>query len=147
MARTIHDPAFRASLETRLKQLQPGSRPAWGKMSVDQMLWHLNQGLGMALGRVTPAAERAPIPRSVIKWIVLNLPWPKNAPTGRAFVPKAQYDFDAERARCLEYVGELAARPIDAPQPPHPMFGGMTGLEQSRLQAKHLNHHLTQFGV
>jgi hypothetical protein len=143
----LHDSVVRASIEARVKALRPDSKPAWGKMSVDQMLWHLNQGLGMALGRVTPQADRAPLPRAIMKWMVLNLPWPKNAPTNESFVARQQHDFEAERARCLAQIADLASQPLDAAQPPHPMFGAMTAREQSRLQAKHLDHHLRQFGV
>ena len=142
----LHDPAVRAAIEARVKALRPDTKPAWGKMSVDQMLWHLNQGLGLALGHVTPPADRAPLPRSVMKWMVLNLPWPKNAPTNPSFVAKASHDFESERARCLALVADLASQPLDKGQP-HPLFGTMTGREQSRLQAKHLDHHLKQFGV
>ncbi len=143
----LHDPAVRASIESRLKQLRPDSRPAWGKMSADQVLWHLNQGLGTALGHITPPVDKAPLPRPVIRWIVLNLPWPKNAPTNPSFIARGPYDFEAERARCLALVAECAARPIDQAQPIHPMFGAMTGRDQSRLQAKHLDYHLKQFGL
>jgi hypothetical protein len=143
----LHDPAVRASIEARVNALRPDSRPAWGQMSVDQMLWHVNQGLGTALGRVTPPISRAPLPRPLIKWIVLNLPWVKNSPTSPAFVARQPYDFEAERARCLAMVAELSSRPLEAPQPPHPLFGDMSGRDQSRLQVKHLDHHLKQFGV
>jgi hypothetical protein len=36
---------------------------------------------------------------------------------------------------------------LDAEWPTHPMLGRMSGSEVSRLHAKHLHHHLTQFGV
>lgn len=58
-----------------------------------------------------------------------------------------QYDLESERSRCLQLIDELAARRLDDDWPPHPAFGRMTGPEVSRLHAKHLNHHLTQFGV
>jgi hypothetical protein len=147
MPATLHDPSFQASVRARLGRLRPDTKPAWGKMSVDQMLWHCNQGLAMALGRLTPPASRPPIPGAIIKWVTLNLPWPKNAPTAPTFVARQQYDFEAERDRCLAQVTELASQPLDKAQPPHPLFGAMTGREQSRLQAKHLDHHLKQFGV
>ena len=143
----LHDPAFRASVEARLARLQPDTRPAWGKMSPDQMLWHLNQAFGTALGQVTPPRDRAPLPSSWMRFMVLNLPWPKNAPTNKAFVPHQRYDFNAELAHLRALVAESVAQPLDTAPPPHPMFGQMSGREQSRLHAKHLEHHLRQFGV
>jgi hypothetical protein len=143
----LHDPSVRESLERRLKQLRPDAKPAWGKMSADQMLWHVNQGLATAVGSLTPTVDKAPLPRPIMRWIVLNLPWPKNSPTNPAFVARQQYDFETERARCLSLVAECVAQPLEAPQPVHPMFGRMTGRDQSRLQAKHLDYHLRQFGV
>ena len=143
----IHDPAVRTSLESRLRQLRPGAKPAWGRMSADQMLWHINQGLDTAVGRLTPPADKAPLPRPVMKWIVLNLPWPKNSPTNASFIARQRYDFETERARCLALVAECVALPLDQAPRMHPMFGLMTGRDQSRLQAKHLDYHLKQFGV
>jgi hypothetical protein len=145
--RLLHDPEVRRSLEARVNALHADAKPAWGKMSVDQMLWHINQSLATALGHLTPPVDRAPLPRVVIRWIVLNLPWVKNSPTNASFVARGAHDFEAERARCLAQVAELASRPLDAPHPPHPFFGAVTGREQSRLQAKHLDYHLKQFGV
>ena len=74
--------------------------------------------------------------KSLIRWIALSLG-----------VARGAYDFEAERTRCLAQIADLASQPIDAPQPRHPMFGDMSGREQSRLQAKHLDYHLGQFGV
>jgi hypothetical protein len=143
----LHDPSVRASIEARLSRLRPDTRPAWGKMSVDQMVWHVNQTLASALGRVAAPQDRAPLPRPVMKFIVLNMPWPKGAPTNKAFVAQQRHDFDTELVRCRDLIGELVSRPIDEPPPVHPMLGRMSGREQSRLHAKHLDHHLRQFGV
>jgi hypothetical protein len=49
--------------------------------------------------------------------------------------------------RCLRLVEELAAKPLDSEWPASPTLGRMSGNDVSRLQAKHLHHHLTQFGV
>jgi Protein of unknown function (DUF1569) len=143
----LHDPSVRSSIEQRLAALSPDTRSRWGKMSVDQMLWHVNQAMGVPLGETTLAPVRPPLPRSVIKFMVLRMPWVKGAPTNPAFVPKRQYDFEAERARCRLLIGKLTARPIDGDWPVHPIFGRMSGNDVSKLQAKHLDHHLRQFGV
>ncbi len=143
----VHDPAVRSSIEQRLAGLRADMRPRWGKMSVDQMLWHVNQAMGVPLGETTPGPERPPIPKAIIRFLVLNMPWMKGAPTNSAFIARKQYDFEAERARCRQLLGKLTARPMDGAWPEHPIFGKMSGRDVSKLQAKHLDHHLTQFGV
>jgi hypothetical protein len=143
----IHDSAVQSSLVSRLDRLDRNATPRWGRMSVDQMLWHVNEALLFALGRVQPEPGRPPLPRALVKFVVLNLPWPKGAPTNRRFVASGPYDFDGERARCRELIVELGRRPLDEMHTTHPAFGRMSGRDQSRLQAKHLDHHLRQFGV
>jgi hypothetical protein len=143
----LHDPAVRASVEARLSRLRPESKPAWGKMSVSQMLWHVNQAIETALGRVKPDPKPLPIPPTIMRFLVLNMPWTKNAPTNKAFVAVDEHDFDTELARCRKLVAEVTAQPIDTLPARHPAFGQMTGKQQSQLHAKHLDHHLKQFGV
>jgi hypothetical protein len=118
-------------------------------MSVDQMLWHVNAGLAMAIGQLELPPQKAPIPlpRPLMRFLVLNLPWPKGAPTLAPFVAKASYDFDVERRRCSQLIDAVAGKPIDGAWPSHPVMGAMSGRDVSRLQAKHLDHHLKQFGV
>ena len=144
---TVHDATYRAALQSRLRALKPDSPRRWGKMSPDQMLWHLNVGLSVALGETTIPDQRPPLPRPLMKFLVLNLPWVKGAPTSPIFVARSSYDFEGERARCLQLLGRLASLPLDAPPVMHPIFGRMSGTDTSRLHAKHLDHHLKQFGV
>jgi DinB family protein len=144
----LHDPVHRAELEKRLAALRPDSPRKWGTMSVDQMLWHVNRTLQLQLGEITAPRERASLPRGVMKFLVLNLPWPKGTPTLAALVAKEkQYDFAQERQRCLELLDRFAGRRLDEEWPENPIFGKVSGADLSRLQAKHLDHHLRQFGV
>jgi hypothetical protein len=143
----LHDERVRASVESRLGQLSKDSRPVWGRMTVDQMLWHVNQALGASLGQVSPASNWSPVPRSLMRFVALNLPWPRNSPTNKAWVAHERHDFDAELARCRTLVSDFVSRPVDAPPAVHPLFGQMSGRQQSHLHAKHLDHHLRQFGV
>jgi hypothetical protein len=145
---SIHDPVFRSSLEGRLRGLRPDSPRKWGKMSIDQMLWHLNVGLAIAVGERPMPTDwpRPPLPKFVMKFAVLNLPWPKGAPTAPWFLSTDVHEFEAQRARCLELVAKLATKPIDGPPTSHPLFGELTVNDVSRLQARHVDHHLKQFG-
>jgi Protein of unknown function (DUF1569) len=145
---TLHDPGDRTGLQERIRRLRPDTERKWGRMSAAQMLWHVNQAMETALGRVTLPTEKVPLPRPIMKFIVINLPWPKGAPTVPGFVAKGEsFDFEAERDRCLRLIDQVAATSLDGEWAPSPVFGRMKGKEVTTLQAKHLNHHLTQFGV
>ena len=144
----LHDPPHKAEILRRLKTLSPNAARRWGKMSVSQMLWHVNEAMEGALGRIQAEPMKVPLPRPLLKLLVLNFPWGKGAPTLKRWVPQSDnYDFASEQARCLRLVGELASKPLNDAWPDSPTLGRMTGNEVSRLHAKHLNHHLTQFGV
>lgn len=131
----------------RIQSLAPDSRATWGKMSVDQMLWHVNKALGLSLGHETVGPGSLPLPAPVLKFLALRLPWMKGAPTHPDFVAKATHDFAAERARLLSLIDEVVAKPMSHDWPRHPAFGKMTGFEATQLMAKHIDHHLRQFGA
>lgn len=143
----LHDTEFRTRVEARVRALTPDSRPRWGKMSVDQMLWHVNHALEATMGDVAVPPTKAPLPRAVMKFLILNVPWPKGAPTLPGMEATRQYDFEEERNRCYRLLETFAARGLNAAWPLHPMLGVLSGRDLSRLQAKHFEHHLKQFGV
>ena len=142
----LHHPAVRSSIEARLKALRPDAPRKWGRMTPDQMLWHLNQFLSWSIGEGSQVfRQKSPIPAPIMRFILLNMPWPKSAPTNKNAVAKERYDFDAERERCLALIDRFVSRPIDGPWPVDPSFGDVTGDFASKLHAKHLDHHLRQF--
>jgi hypothetical protein len=143
----LHDEAYRSQIIDRIGSLRRDTPRRWGKMSTDQMLWHVNGGLSMALGQIDVPPRKLPMPRPLVRFFVLNLPWPKGVPTMPMFVASGSYDFESERARCLRLIDQLAAKRLDERWPMHPLLGQVSGRDASRLQAKHLDHHLKQFGV
>lgn len=147
MALSVHDATFRSALQSRIRALRAESPRQWGKMRPDQMLWHVNYGLSWAMGEVSPPPEKSPLPRPIMKFVVLYLPWPKSAPTSPAFRAEGSYDLEAERVRCLRLVTQLAGQPLENLSRDHSLFGKMSGGEVSRLQARHLDHHLRQFSL
>jgi len=116
-------------------------------MTVDQMLWHVNEVLDVSLGHRRLPIERAPLPRPILKFLVLRLPWVKGAPTVPGFRTEASHDFAGERDRCLRLIDEFGTRSLDGKWNDSPVLGRVSGTDVSRLQAKHLNHHLKQFGL
>ena len=145
--RMLHDPDVRASIEARLRSLRADSPRKWGTMTADQMLWHVNQFLGSSLGEGSLPAQKSPLPRPLLRFLLIYMPWPKSAPTNRGAVALGAHDFEAERARCRALVDKFASRPLEGAWPVDPTFGPVTGRFASRLQAKHLDHHLRQFNA
>ena len=145
--RSLHDAAYRETIRARLKSLRADSHRKWGKMSSDQMLWHVAAGLELALGRRTSKPMKPPLPRPLLRFLVINVPWPKGAPTSPEIVATRQYDFVAERKRCMELIDERSTKDLRGPWPEHFMLGQITGAQASQLQAKHVDHHLRQFGA
>ena len=131
----LHDASYRSAIETRIRQLRPDSQRKWGKMSVGQMLWHVNEGMEAALGRVQLPLAKTPLPRPLMKFIVINIPWPKGA-TDTAELGGGE----GVRFRC-------GARPLSpliddfttsgsTMMASSPMLGRMSGTDVTRLHAK-----------
>ena len=143
----LHEKQTRETLRSRLETLQPTAARQWGKMTPDQMLKHLNIALSVALGQTTVAPRKMPLPGPIFRFFAANFPFPKGAPTHPDFCVTERHNFDAEKTRCLTLVEEFARKPIDSQWPESPIFGRVTGTFNSRVQAKHLDHHLRQFGA
>lgn len=144
----LHDPAVSSDIRARIARLTPQSERRWGKMSVDQMLWHVNQALANGLGHYAPKEVRIPLPKAMMRFAVLKMPWGHGAKTVAEMKAVATYSFDAERDRCLALIDEFIARDIDAPNwGRSAVLGDLSGRHWSELQAKHLYHHLKQFGL
>jgi hypothetical protein len=143
----IHDRSVGDPIRARIRALSTASRPRWGRMSVGQMLWHCNQVLETSLGDVQVVQRRPPFPVSLLKYLLFNFQMPHGAPTAPEYVPHESRDFESERARMLALIDRFTARDIHATDWPKAVFGQITGPEWSCLQARHLDHHLRQFGV
>ena|SRR5437867_1195587 len=143
----IHDPGVHEALRKRIQSLRPDSQRKWGRMTVDQMLWHVNVSMAESVGEYTPAPMRVPMPRKLLRWLLLNVPWPKGSRTRPDMVAAQRYDFTTEHARCLRLLDRIHSRELSGSWPNSASLGEMKGKHWSRLEAKHLEHHLTQFGV
>lgn len=144
---SLHDDRTRVALKKRVHSLRPDSQRRWGRMTVDQMLWHVNMPMKESLGEYATAAAKAPMPKKLLRWLVLNVPWPRGARTHPDLVASKRYDFEQERAACLELIDRFVARDQQSAFPASASFGAMSCVHWSRLHAKHLDHHLRQFGV
>jgi len=144
----LHDPTFREDAKVRIRALRADAERLWGKMTVGQMLWHLNRALENSLGRFPIASRKIPLPGSMAKFLVINIPWFRGkTPTAPELVAKGTYDVEKERARLLDLIDEFAARPLDGSWSDSAFAGPMNGQDWTRLQGKHVDYHLQQFGA
>jgi uncharacterized protein DUF1569 len=147
MPKLLHDPDVYASTRKRVDSLRVDTQRQWGKMSIDQMLWHVNVSMREAVGDYTPRLKPVPVPKALLRWAVINLPWGRGARTREDMYAVSPHDFVAQKAECLSLIDRIAARPLSGEWPDSASMGRMTGKHWSRLTAKHLDHHLRQFGV
>lgn len=136
----------------RIHQLKPEVRPQWGKMSADQMLAHLNVAYAFTYEPEQfkrPGAFKKFLLKTFIKrFVVSEKPYPKNSRTSPEFIITGQRDFEKEKARLMAYIQrtqQLGFQHFDGKD--NFSFGKMTGEEWNALFYKHIDHHLTQFGV
>jgi DinB superfamily len=143
----IHDPDVYRSIRRRVESLRVDARRQWGKMTIDQMLWHVNVSMREAVGAYTPRIKELPVPKALLRWAVINLPWGRGARTRPDMYAVSTHDFEEQKAQCLSLIDRIVATPLSAEWPRSASTGKMTGKHWSQLTAKHLDHHLRQFGA
>ena len=79
--------------------------------------------------------------------MLFRMPWPHGAPTAPEYTSDVPRDFVAERKQCLELIDRFVARKTEEGDWGPAVFGEISGREWSCLQARHLDHHLKQFGA
>lgn len=136
----------------RIDKLTPDTPPIWGKMSVGQMLAHVNVPYEMVF-----EPGKHPQPRGLMKWvlrkfvkknIVNEKPYPRNMRTAPAFIIAGSRNFEEEKSRLIAYLiktQQWGGARFEGKE--SHSFGPLTQVEWNNMFAKHLDHHLTQFGV
>ncbi len=135
----------------RLDQLRPETKPQWGKMNAAQMLAHLNVSYDMETGDLPVTNNflmRFFLKAFVKQGVVGPKPYPRNSRTAPQFVIADERDFEEEKARLIAHLHRVAnAGGAAYAGKENVSFGPMTEEEWSVMYQKHLDHHLTQFGV
>lgn len=132
---------------SRIEKLTPQTQPEWGSMTSSQMLAHCAEILEVSNGKElanTPLIAK--LFKGMIRKMVVNeKPYPKGTGTHPQYKQKEDRDFDVEMVRLLAALAEFKS--LRGAAIVHPLFGAMTVDEKGWSAFKHLDHHLTQFGV
>ena len=149
--KNVFDAKVTQELIDRTNKLQPKVHPAWGKMSVAQMLAHCN----VIYELVYDNKHKKPNPLMkfvlkafVKKAVVSETPYKQNGQTAPAFVVKEDKDFEQEKKRLINYLlktQQLGEAHFDKKESHY--FGPLSKAEWNNMFYKHLDHHLKQFGA
>jgi Protein of unknown function (DUF1569) len=145
--KSLFAPADKQEIIVRIQSLTPETQGQWGKMNVAQMLKHCTMPLQLALTNPKPKASFllklfGPMFKNSV---VGPTPYKKNLFTPKEFMIVSHEDFETQKQALLSLINKFTIDNISDPK--HPVFGKLTELEWGHSQYKHLNHHLTQFGV
>jgi len=149
--KNIFDTTDVQEIKNRINALSSETTPEWGKMTVDQMLAHLNVAYDMAYTdqyKKPGAIGKLMLKLFVKKAVVGPKPYPKNGRTAPDFIIKERKNFEEEKAKLINYLDKTQSlgKAHFENRESH-SFGPLTSSEWNVLFSKHLDHHLTQFGV
>ncbi|WP_299101470.1 DUF1569 domain-containing protein [uncultured Winogradskyella sp.] len=149
--KNIFDKAVTDEVIERINKLSPETQPNWGKMSVDQMLAHCSVTYELDF------EDKHPKPKGLMKWVlktfikkvvVSEKPYKKNSRTAPEFIITSEKEFNTEKERLTGYITKVQALGSNHyDQKESHSFGKLSVTEWNNMFYKHLDHHLTQFGV
>jgi hypothetical protein len=135
-------------LRERLASIPADARPKWGKMDAAQMFKHCQYPLQIAMGKEKmKLASNWFVKTFFKKSLYSDKPYRRNLPTVKNFKVIEDKDFQSEKEKLDQWMQELWYDRDNDNRRPHPVFGNFTKDQWGKMQWKHLNHHLEQFGV
>ena len=146
--KNLFEPSVKQEIIDRINKLAPNTKQRWGKMNVSQMLAHLQMPIRIAYGTHQPQGSfllrlLGPLFKTQL-WD--EKPYKKSLPTDPTFVMTgSEKDFEKEKAALLDLVTRFDETNVALER--HPVFGKITKENWSKATWKHLDHHLSQFGV
>ncbi len=146
----MYSPEVYQDCLNRIEKLISESRPQWGSMSAAQMLAHCAEIQEVSNGK---ELKNTPFIAKLFKGMIRNMvvneqPYPKSTRTHPQYKQTTDKDFETEKKRLLDSLDKFVNMDEEeAKQIKHPLFGKMTPEEKGWSTYKHLDHHLSQFGV
>jgi hypothetical protein len=148
--KSLFDPPVTEEMVARINSLKADTKALWGKMTVSQMLAHMQPPLRVALGdeKLKKGLLGFLFGRIAKKQLVTENPFKKNLPTAPGFVVKDQRNFEEEKNKVIDLLrrfSKTSKQELNARV--HPFFGKLNSEEWIILHWKHIDHHLRQFGA
>ena len=151
MKKNLLQPEVKEEIVSRINKLSPQTKHEWGKMNVNQMLYHTAAGLQIAYGEIKTSPRGNWLMKQVMRHFILrtDMPTPKEKAETFPEINTVSLginptDFEGERKKLLELVKTFPAKEL---HPTSSLLGKMSKENWARLNYTHLDHHLKQFGV
>lgn len=148
----IFDPKISQNYIDRINNLKEERLGLWGKMTVDQMLAHCN----VTYEFIYEPHKHKP-PGAIAKFILKTFVKPKvvgekaysrDSPTAPQFKITERKHFEEEKKRLIGFIQKTQQLGVESFNGKESFsFGKLSSTEWNNMFAKHLNHHLEQFGV
>jgi hypothetical protein len=141
-----------SAMVDRIQKLTPDTQPQWGKMNVSQMLAHC-----CVTYQYVYEPQKFKKPNFLMSWVLKKfvkesvcneVPYKKNTGTAPDFIIKDERDFNTEKQRLISFItkAQQDGASFFEGKESH-SFGKLTLQEWNNMFYKHLDHHLSQFGV
>lgn len=145
--KSLFDKSSYNEIKNRVSNLTSEDTPTWGKMNVGQMVTHCQFPFEIALSDTPRKRSWNPLPLLFKKAMYSDKPWRKSLPTAPQMKITDERDLDSERIKLITMIDAFYARREQKEWQPHPMFGNFTKEQWGKMEYKHMDHHLVQFGV
>jgi hypothetical protein len=140
-----------ADMVSRINRLNENTPALWGKMNVSQMLAHCCVTYEMIF------ENKHAKPNFLLRFVLKNFikskvvgeePYKQGGPTAPQFLITNECDFEKEKMRLINYINKVQqmGEAFFEGKESH-SFGVLNKTEWNNMMYKHLNHHLSQFGV
>lgn len=150
MSKSIWNSNVLHEILERAEKLHPGSHAHWGSMNVTEMMAHINLA-NQSILNAPPASSGPTLKQRLGKFyfFVWKNDFPKLAKGAKRFDMKGKVEesaFNDEKSKMIKILNKFEGHK-EKVNGMHPVFGPLNHEEWGVFVAKHMDHHLRQFGV
>ena len=152
MASLFLNAASRDAFLARVNAIHEDTPRQWGTMDPRAMMTHLLHSIRASLEEVEIQPINNFLVATVGRFVAFHtpVPWPKGKlPTAPGFTPEPEGPFDQQKQALIDATNRFidAAQATPDRRTLHHVFGKQPLQYWERLNGRHFDHHLRQFGV
>ena len=136
----------------RISAIQEDTQAQWGTMNAPRAVAHLLHSLKVPLGEASTEYHGNFFKKNVMRLLAFHtpMPWPKGKiPTAPGYEVDPEGSFEEQKKNLVAAVEKFLQLSESEPEREvlHPNFGVRKLAYWQRLNGRHFEHHLNQFGV